>query len=501
MYHPLTLLYTVLPFPAAFGFGLLLPYPAAALGTYLFLRGWQLPREAALFGGLVFAYGSYHLYHFVHANAVMTSMHLPWALACLDVFCRGQRVRWAGAWTGLVLITASEILSGHFQSVLIITQAELLYLIVLGKLRLSVFGAWLSATAIGAACGAVQLLPTWQMIALSERSDVSLEFKYGGSLHPLNLIQLISPRFFSWGYYSSWGVRSGDHSPHEYSISCGSVAAVLSVWGVARRRAVGGKDTPRLVLAALVLFGFGAVLALGRYGFLYRIQARLPVVGKFRVPCRYIVLAQFAMAVLSAVAIADLVRLRGEKRSPVPRAVWGYLLLAVLVGSGCLAIRIVMGPDNPFLIAGKRPILLGISLTSLATVLTVATVRSFPGAFLAMCLLAVIDPLIAPLRFLTDPEPQTMAEIRSHIPVPPGQNGYRIFFYNMNNPKGQTWDDTPLLAGVHLVDRLRRFAAPAFAQLFEGGRACALRGPDGWVFWEERPLFGRRSLILCPTHA
>ena len=41
-------------------------------------------------------------------------------------------------------------------------------------------------------------------------------------------------------------------------------------------------------------------MAWGEYGVIYRLQTWLPVVGKFRFPCRMIVLFHLAMAVLAA---------------------------------------------------------------------------------------------------------------------------------------------------------------------------------------------------------
>ena len=52
------------------------------------------------------------------------------------------------------------------------------------------------------------------------------------------------------------------------------------------------------------------VLALGRYGGLAQVLGHLPVIGAMRAPARYVVLMQFALAILAAVALEDLLAIR-----------------------------------------------------------------------------------------------------------------------------------------------------------------------------------------------
>src|SRR5262245_41613223 len=57
MYHPLVwLLYRWLPFTGAFNLEFLIRYPLLLIGTYLLLRRWHLPRDAAAVGAATFAF-------------------------------------------------------------------------------------------------------------------------------------------------------------------------------------------------------------------------------------------------------------------------------------------------------------------------------------------------------------------------------------------------------------------------------------------------------------
>src|SRR5205085_523541 len=63
--HPWHLLiYRLLPLSIAFNIELLACYPALFAGSYLLLRRWDLPRNAAWFGALVFAFSGFNIYHY-----------------------------------------------------------------------------------------------------------------------------------------------------------------------------------------------------------------------------------------------------------------------------------------------------------------------------------------------------------------------------------------------------------------------------------------------------
>ena len=61
------------------------------------------------------------------------------------------------------------------------------------------------------------------------------------------------------------------------------------------------------------------VLALGRYGGLAGLLAHLPVVRALRAPARYIVLVQFALAILAAITVDDLLAIGEGRRRPARR--------------------------------------------------------------------------------------------------------------------------------------------------------------------------------------
>ena len=161
--------------------------------------------------------------------------------------------------------------------------------------------AWVKlivALGCGLLLGAVQLLPTVDALANSARRSADVAFAYTGSLHPLNLIQLVAPYTFPH--------RVIGENTHELGLYVGAVPLMLVAWLVARRASLG--PLRPLATAAGVFAVVALLMALGRYGVLYRLQALLPIVGSFRYPCRYLVLFQLAVAVLAAIGFVVLVR-------------------------------------------------------------------------------------------------------------------------------------------------------------------------------------------------
>ena len=250
------------------------------LGTWLLLRRRLGRTEAAMFGALVFTFSSFNLLHFVHPNAVAVVAHVPWLLWAIDVvLVDSRRRRVAGASAMIALLTGSQLLLGYPQYVWFSLLAEISYAAFL--LATQRYAArtgcdchvtcddcvgcttrtWprvVIAKEIGLLIGGVQLLPTLDAWLHSARMSAAGSFSSWGSLHPLNLLQLVAPYMFV-------GRVVGD-STHEFGLYLGAVPLLLAVWVIARRHQLG-----RLATLAWAAFGFAALvllLSFGQYGVL-----------------------------------------------------------------------------------------------------------------------------------------------------------------------------------------------------------------------------------------
>ena len=435
MYHPLhLLLYRFLPLAAAFNLELLLSYPFAFAGTYWFLRRWELGRDAAAFGALVFAFSSFNVLHYMHINAVAVVAHIPWLLLAIDVVMRGgSRRRWI-AMLGLALLTGSQLLLGHPQSVWLSLFAELLYIVMLmwgwlGIRRLLQIGG---GKLLGVLIGAVQLLPTYDAATHCVRQDPSLAFGYEFSLDPANLLQLVQPYLFSRRIFPQvTGEGAVVGNPHELGLYNGAMASVLIFWVLARIR----KPGPRRLLAigALVLAAIALQFAWGEYGYPYRVQARIPLIGSFRAPCRYIVLVHLAMAVAAAIAFAEVAGLSAQRDKLPWRKLWP---LAVLPLAGFAIAAFVLWPraeaeatpeEYIFVsMSSARYILLGPVLVTLAAGLVAAALRGWRVALLGIVLFAAADQTAYGLAYVWRDVPTDYASYTRSVATPPDGGDVRL---------------------------------------------------------------------------
>ena len=433
MYHPLhLLLYRTLPFSTAFNLESLLSYPFMLGGTFLFLRRWQVPSSAAMFGALVFAFSGFNLLHFVHINMVSVVAHIPWLLLSIDIALReADPRRVAFAKLCIALLTTSQLLLGHPHMVWLSSFAELLYVFFRipgwhDRRRLLSLG---EAKLLGILGGSVQILPTWDMLSHSVRAAFSVEFLYSFSLHPLNLLQFVAPYLFA--------ARAIGGNTHECGVYIGALAPVLLLWLGLRARHLGPVRT--LAVGATALAVLTLTLALGKYGALYTIQVHLPLINVFRVPARYILLVHFAIGILSAIAFADLCGLAWRTdRRPGP-TLWPLSLLPIvsvgvalfflwartLPASASWTLSLVTAQLAPTL-----HVLVGPVLVTLATGLVVAASRGVPYALGGLIVFAVLDQGAYGLSYVVSPWPTDVASFADSQPAPPDASHGRLQSFN-----------------------------------------------------------------------
>jgi hypothetical protein len=357
MFHPLhALLYRALPLAAAFDLECALGYPFALAGSALWLRRLELPRAAALFGGIVFALSPFLLVRMTHLNAVAVLAHVPWLLWTTDIALRDP---------GLA-----------------------------------------GAQLLGVGLGAVQLLPTLEQLARSPRAAATFGFLTEQSLHPLSLLQPWAPYLFRDG-----GYQPGLPNPIEQVFYLGAVVPVALCWVAARWREL-GPARPLLRGAALVSGG-ALLLALGRYNPLYPLVTELPLVGLLRVPARYALLVFGAAAVVAAVAYLDLLRVAaGRDTSAARRARWvgASPLLSAGIALGALGLRSGASPELLEQLGSTRDLLLGVALSATAAALWWAAAHGRRVALVGLLLFAAADPAVHAARLWWSVPPLSVGE-------------------------------------------------------------------------------------------
>ena len=269
MYHPLhRLLYSHLSLTAAFNIELFLSYPLMLGGMYFFLRRWKLGRGASAFGALAFAFSGFNLMHFMHMQAVAIVAHIPWFLFAADAALRGGRRTAIAANLAVALIVASAALLGYPQYLwfMLVTGALYALLVVTLWTRAS-RGGWLaSAVVAGLLIGAVQIMPTYDLLA-ARRPGAKVHSPFSVMLAPANLVQLVAPFLFEGR------VVSTEKSVMTQERALYDGAGVLVLFLLTASGALRAGDKRRLAVGACVLTALGFLLAMGRDGVLYRYVA------------------------------------------------------------------------------------------------------------------------------------------------------------------------------------------------------------------------------------
>lgn len=417
LFHPLhQLLYRFLPLGTAFNLELIANYLMAFAGTFWFLRRLRFSHAAALFGAMLFAFSGFNLLHHHHINMVAVVAHMPWLLAVADVLIADERRRARLlAFAAMAMILGSEFLLGFPQAVL----WNLMALTAFGVFRAGETGRWrqllpcAAAVAIGVLLGGVQLVPSADAVAHSVRMGLSREFALTFSMHPFNLLQLWSPYFFERGAYTE-----GDAMLfHEFGIYSGAILPVALIWVWIRRRALIGRRA--LITAVTVFAAVNLLLALGRYGGLAVPLTYLPVLESLRAPVRHIVLVQFALAILAAVTIDDLLAIAAG-RTAAPAGPLVPLWIPAMLGiATTLVLSSRLLPYGRHTFAGAPAAAAGVAIVLGVTLLTYLAGRRVRWALAALVVVTAADLGAWGIRFIHREPAMTILRVTSTVPPAP----------------------------------------------------------------------------------
>lgn len=485
-YHPWHwLLYRTLPLGAAFDIELLSSYPLMFAGGFLFLRRLVKRRDAALVGATSFTFGGFALLHFIHPNAIAVVAHLPWLLWAIDVALdENTGARSEGESSGGVpslalrasmrplavsaigLLTASQLLLGYPQYVWFSLLAEAGFVAYLAKsrgIRVGPLAGVVMAIAAGVLMGAVQWVPTWHVLNESIRQSANSDFVNTGSLHPLNLVQFVAPYLFE--------KRVVGQNTHELGLYIGAVPLVLVVW-LLGRRSEWGQFRP-LVRALLVGVIVSLLLAAGEFGGLYRLQAWLPLVNRFRFPCRAIVLVQLCLAALATVGAALLFAQREREDAPDDSATTQPLLVLLLAAMAVAILAPLVWSDHVAspLLVWSGPALIAIGVLSVRLV-----ERGARGGMAVLALFMVADLCVYGLSYSVWGRTADLHTYVASIPRPPQFAGERIAAPDA--PSKLRTGDRMLLAGIQRVDGYAGLE-PAKQLDYADARVLAMAGA-GW---------------------
>jgi hypothetical protein len=478
IFHPLhLLLYRLLPLRTAFNLELLANYTAAFGGMWWFLRRLRFAPVPAGFGAMLFAFSGFQLLHFHHLNMVAVVAHLPWLLAAADVLLV-EEARPARRWSfaAVALILGSEFLVGFPQA------------IWWNGLALAAFTAWrvretrrwrplvplAAALAIGVLLGGLQVLPSADAIAASDRAALGPEFALTYSLHPLNLLQLWSPHALIDGAYSATDYPWF----HEFGIYSGAILPIGLVWVWIRRSALAARRT--LITSATIFAAIMLVLALGRYGGLAWLLGHVPVLGALRAPTRYVVLMQFALAILATVALEDLLAIhdgRAEPAAGMPIALWIPAALGVVTTAAVNAHLLRYARHEAASVADAAP---GVAVVAFVTLLVFLAGRRVRWALAVLIVVTAADLGAYGIGFVYLEPARTIPRFLVTVPTAPARPEDSYAAAPEDGPYAK---NVLVLRGYRLTTGYAGFF-PAVRHPLGGATALQLSGTR-WVFRKE----------------
>jgi len=347
-FYPPNAIFLLMPVERAFGWGLALHVVMAGLFTYYLGRTLGLSPFGALVSGLAYGLGGFIVARWLFPSMVYAAAWLPLMLAFTERVLRARhKGRGAiGATCLLALVIGLQLLAGHaqtsFYSLLIVAAFALVRLIQWWRtnqeqsLRITLLaaGTLLLAALWGLALAAIQLLPTAELAAHSQRAGKlsDLQFAYELSFWPWRLISLLAPDFFGnparngyWAYGTYW-----EEAAYVGILPLMLGALALAAWWGTRRTEK--KGAQKLVPFFALLATVSLVLALGNHTPLFPLLfEHVPVFGLFQAPARLLIGYALGMALLAGTG-ADTLRI-----TPRTRTVLRLILLAGL-GMGIAAI-------------------------------------------------------------------------------------------------------------------------------------------------------------------
>lgn len=320
----------LLPFARLGGLDALAWAQGALAAAHLVLAGWGMARLVRALGpgvlaqavaGLAYGLSGYLVArtHFLSINAA--AAWLPWVLLAVYRVVRGNGRQVRGGFAGLVGAAAMLLLAGHAQTAwytFLLAGAWAVFWLsrppdatahsqntsaedsrdspVHGLhrgARLFLLGA---GVLLGLCIAAAQLLPTAELLAVSQRSGGAAEgFVMTYSFWPWRFLGLFLPGLFGspasgnyWGYATYW----------EDAIYIGLLPVLLALRTVFSRKTDGERRALVGFLSAVTLLSF--LLALGNntpvFPWLYR---NVPTFDLFQAPTRYSIWAVFSLALLA----------------------------------------------------------------------------------------------------------------------------------------------------------------------------------------------------------
>lgn len=301
-------LFTQLPPSVALDLLLIVLLLVAAHGTFSLARRLGAERSGAVLAGLGFAGSGYIATQLVHLAIISAIVWLPVGLILIErILTPGKSRRSRSlALATLGLVYANQVLAGFPQAAYIcglVYGSFALFRAISERRRLAPLHTWLSwlagiagALTLGAAAGAVVLLPLQELASLSEQAG-SLDYEWATytNFWPPSIFSFFVPYVYGDGADLTFIGPPPFLEGYGY---VGLATAVLAIYGAAREW---GRPLVKF-LVAMTLTAFGFIL--GPWTpFYYAAFVLIPGMSRFRAPTRFMVVVELGLVLLAAIGL------------------------------------------------------------------------------------------------------------------------------------------------------------------------------------------------------
>ena len=338
VFYPINLLlFGLLPVPTALNISVLLPFAIAAVGTYLLARCLGASIIGALVAGLSYALSGFFVVHVKHMPMVDAACWIPVVLWLVERGVRrdGGALLGAGLVMGVQWLTGAPQIAYYSAGVATLYFAGRLWSLRGERLPWRMILLFVLAVTLSLGLGAVQLLPTFELVGFSERAGgVGYEFAAGFPYALENLETFLYPLANGTPGTGDYAVSSIFWEDYAY---LGMVPLLLGL--------IGGLALIRRSGLVRLLVGLTVVtflLALGSNTVFYRLAYyALPGMSFFRFPQRFFSFAVLFLVILAALTVTRFQTWLGGKRIGLegsglslpnpPHTLGGIILVLVVV--------------------------------------------------------------------------------------------------------------------------------------------------------------------------
>lgn len=328
--------FTLLPPAPALDALVIVILMAAAHGTYSLARRFGADRTGAVLAGLGFAGSGYIATQLKHLSIMSTIAWLPVGLVLIDRILSAptSSSRRALLTAVLGLVYANQVLAGFPQSAYIcgLLYGSFALVRVLADRRalgpigvpLRLLAGIAGALVLGAAAGAVVLLPLSELTGISDRI-APLDYRWATytNFWPRNFFTFFIPYING---DASNGTYIGPPPFWENYGYVGAATALLAVYGAVRERR-------RALVAFVIIMTITAfAFILGPRTPIYYVAFKLvPGMSGFRAPTRFMVVVDLGLVLLAAIGLTRLrADLAGRWAAPSRRPGWIAVAICVV---------------------------------------------------------------------------------------------------------------------------------------------------------------------------